>query len=301
MIRRIRRAAVAPTMGAPCHCPAACPRRSPRGWGAGRTSCRCSSPSSSSGSASGRCCRSCPSTSGSTASTSRRSASSSPRGPRRASSANRSSAGWPIGSRGCRSWSPATLGPGSSSSCRSSSSGRRPFLVLRALQGLSTAVYDPAARGYITDATPPERRGEAFGLYGAAQMGGLVFGPAIGGLGSALVRRDRFRLHLRRDQLVRRGTRDRAAGPRVSRARAGIARAPRSTRRSSPARPTLVHGADEPAALRPGAGPTRMGLLNRLLIAAILVNIGGNFAAGTYDVVWSIFLEGSAPGSSSSA
>ena len=42
--------------------------------------------------------------------------------------------------------------------------GPVPFLVLRALQGLSTAVYDPAARGYISDATPPERHGEAFGL-----------------------------------------------------------------------------------------------------------------------------------------
>ena len=54
------------------------------------------------------------------------------------------------------------------------------FVVLRAGSGLATALYDPAARGYLTDATPPERRGEAFGLYGAAQMGGLLLGPAIG-------------------------------------------------------------------------------------------------------------------------
>src|SRR6478736_5179305 len=63
--------------------------------------------------------------------------------------------------------------------------GIAPFTILRALAGLSTAMYDPAARGYITDATPADRRGEAFGLYGAAQMGGLLLGPAIGGLGSA--------------------------------------------------------------------------------------------------------------------
>ena len=63
--------------------------------------------------------------------------------------------------------------------------GAGPFIVLRALAGLSTALYDPAARGYISDATPVDRRGEAFGLYGAAQMGGLLLGPAIGGLGSA--------------------------------------------------------------------------------------------------------------------
>ena len=43
------------------------------------------------------------------------------------------------------------------------------FVLLRALSGLGTAMYDPAARGYLTDATPPERRGEVFGLYSAAQ------------------------------------------------------------------------------------------------------------------------------------
>ena len=61
------------------------------------------------------------------------------------------------------------------------------FLLLRAGSGLSTAAYDPAARGYLTDATPPERRGEAFGLYSAVQMGGLLLGPAIGAFGA-----DRF-------------------------------------------------------------------------------------------------------------
>jgi MFS family permease len=58
------------------------------------------------------------------------------------------------------------------------------FIVLRGIVGLATAIYDPAARGYLTDATPPERRGEAFGLYGAAQMGGLLLGPAIGAIGA---------------------------------------------------------------------------------------------------------------------
>src|SRR5213076_3289439 len=63
--------------------------------------------------------------------------------------------------------------------------GAAPFIVLRALAGLATSIYDPAARGYIADATPADRRGEAFGMYGAAQVGGLLLGPAIGGLGSA--------------------------------------------------------------------------------------------------------------------
>src|SRR6478609_4277084 len=62
--------------------------------------------------------------------------------------------------------------------------GTLAFVLLRAGSGLATAAYDPAARGYLTDATPPDRRGEAFGLYGAVQMGGLLLGPAIGALGA---------------------------------------------------------------------------------------------------------------------
>ena len=58
------------------------------------------------------------------------------------------------------------------------------FLLLRAGAGLGAAIYDPAARGFLTDATPPDRRGEAFGLYGAAQMGGLLLGPSIGAFGA---------------------------------------------------------------------------------------------------------------------
>src|SRR6187551_3869361 len=58
------------------------------------------------------------------------------------------------------------------------------FVLLRAGSGLATAIYDPAARGFLTDATPPDRRGEAFGLYGAAQMGGLLLGPTIGAFGA---------------------------------------------------------------------------------------------------------------------
>src|SRR3954453_2072806 len=34
--------------------------------------------------------------------------------------------------------------------------GIAPFAILRALAGFATAMYDPAARGYITDATPED-------------------------------------------------------------------------------------------------------------------------------------------------
>lgn len=172
--------------------------------------------------------------------------------------------------------------------------GPLPFLVLRALQGLSTAVYDPAARGYITDATPPERHGEAFGLYGAAQMGGLLFGPAIGGLGSAwfggigfvfvfggissFVAALAIGLRVREE-------------PGRGRHRAGAS----FDGTEFPGRPALVRdgrAAESGEASVADVRPARLGLANRLLVAAILINIGGNFAAGTYDVVWSIFFDG---------
>ncbi len=60
------------------------------------------------------------------------------------------------------------------------------FVALRFLAGLSTAAYDPAARGMVVDATHPDERGEAFGFYGAFQIAGFVIGPAIGGIGATI-------------------------------------------------------------------------------------------------------------------
>lgn len=164
------------------------------------------------------------------------------------------------------------------------------FLVLRALQGLSTSIYDPAARGYITDATAPERRGEAFGLYSAAQMGGLLFGPAIGGLGAAAFGGIAFVFVFG------------ALSSFLAAAAIGwlVRESPLAERHATsasfdaaefPGRPMLVggdEGFDDGAGRRPS---TAANLANRWLVAAILVNVGGNFAAGTYDVVWSIFLD----------
>jgi MFS family permease len=167
--------------------------------------------------------------------------------------------------------------------------GPAPFLVLRALQGLSTAMYDPAARGYITDATPPERRGEAFGLYGAAQMGGLLLGPAIGGLGAAAFSGIGFVFMFG------------AASSFVAALAVGLrVREPTMIERQHAvasfdatdvsARPRLAaERVERPGPREPRARPMR--LANRLLVAAILLNVGGNFAAGTYDVIWSIYLD----------
>jgi MFS transporter, DHA1 family, multidrug resistance protein len=179
--------------------------------------------------------------------------------------------------------------------------GAAPFVVLRGLAGLATSIYDPAARGYITDATPADRRGEAFGMYGAAQMGGLLLGPAIGGLGSAFFGGVAFifvfgaissfiaaaaiaiRVHEQPRAIdgQRTGNLDLtefAHEPDHLTARAR--RAPADASASSGN--GTVQVADEAPA----------SLANRLLVAAILFTIGGNFAAGTYEVIWSLYLRG---------
>ncbi|MDO7840909.1 TCR/Tet family MFS transporter [Sphingomonas immobilis] len=51
----------------------------------------------------------------------------------------------------------------------------------RVIAGVAGAVYGPA-NAVIADVTPPEKRGAAFGLMGAAFGVGFIIGPAIGGL-----------------------------------------------------------------------------------------------------------------------
>ncbi|HET7472510.1 MAG TPA: MFS transporter [Candidatus Limnocylindrales bacterium] len=167
--------------------------------------------------------------------------------------------------------------------------GIGPFIVLRALAGLSTALYDPAARGYITDATPADRRGEAFGLYGAAQMGGLLFGPAIGGLGATIFGGVAF-------IFVFGGAASLVAAAAIAMRVRELPRIP--VGRVVSARDVTDYGSGAADLVRrrsvatrddPGRGPTS--LANPWLAAGILFTIGGNFAYGTYEVVWSLFLQ----------
>jgi len=175
------------------------------------------------------------------------------------------------------------------------------FVVLRAGAGLATAVYDPAARGYLTDATAPSRRGEAFGLYGAAQMGGLLLGPAIGSFGAgrfggiafvfvfgglaAIVAAIAIALRVRET-------------PHPTRTHPGPAHGPTEFPPEDPGtagRAAAAVDADRAggaAAGGPFGGLTPASLWNRGLIAAIVLNAGGYFAGGTYEVIWSLFLDG---------
>ncbi len=55
------------------------------------------------------------------------------------------------------------------------------FVVVRFAEGAVAAAYLPSARALISDAIPPERRGEAFGIYSAFFNTGFLLGPALGG------------------------------------------------------------------------------------------------------------------------
>ena len=142
------------------------------------------------------------------------------------------------------------------------------FIVARLAAGICAAVYGPAARGYLVDANPPERRGETFGLYGAAQMGGLMIGPAIGGIAAAATNEPTVVFWVAAVALA------------LSALLVGV---------RMPDLPRGVHNAAE-AALEADAAirPTR--LANRLLATAIVFSIGAFFAGGTYEVVWSLYL-----------
>jgi MFS family permease len=175
------------------------------------------------------------------------------------------------------------------------------FVLLRAGAGLGAAIYDPAARGFLTDATPADRRGEAFGLYGAAQMGGLLIGPSIGAFGAAQfggiafvfvfsaiaavvaavgialrVREERYERHVHPTPSP-----DSTTFPPDSPFLEGRLAADLAADSVRQAAPDVT-----------GRQSQAMRLLNRGLIAAIVINIGGYYGGGTYEVIWSLFMEG---------
>ncbi len=161
------------------------------------------------------------------------------------------------------------------------------FIALRALAGLSAAIYDPAARGYLVDANPADRQGETFGLYGSAQMGGLMLGPAIGGVAAAVTHQPTIVFWV-------------AGATLLASALVILVRVPETPRPAEPAsvgREAADGQSDGSVAAAAGgeAGsndfasrPSR--LVNQLLIAAIAFNVGSYFAGGTYEVVWSLYL-----------
>jgi MFS family permease len=147
------------------------------------------------------------------------------------------------------------------------------LILTRVGAGLCAAIYDPAARGYLADANPPERQGETFGLYGAAQMGGLMLGPAIGGIAAGLTGNPTTPFWMASIFVF-------AAGVLVW---ARVREIPHVARE-------VQAQADATADSEPAAVRRPMRLRNRLLVAAIVIGMGSYFAGGAYEVVWSLYL-----------
>jgi MFS family permease len=154
------------------------------------------------------------------------------------------------------------------------------FIVLRLGSGLASAMYDPAARAYLVDANPPARQGEAFGLYGAAQTGGLMLGPAIGGVVAAIAGSPNVVFWVAGVAMVVSAVMIRLRVPELAHVHAGEAPTPEEAEAAEQADP------------EPGTTgwrrPTR--LLNVLVVAAICFNIGIYFAYGSYEVIWSLYM-----------
>lgn len=173
------------------------------------------------------------------------------------------------------------------------------LFILRFLGGVFAAMYDPAARGTIVDATDEDERGEAFGLFSAAQMGGLIFGPVLGSLGAAVVGGFGFPFVLTAVMCV--------AGA----AYLGIALpagAPRVVRPGTRGRAPIVEsswaelGSDSPELASrvarqsesDGAGrevAPWSAFLNRPFLAALTLNFGLYCSVGVYEVIWSLYME----------
>ena len=160
------------------------------------------------------------------------------------------------------------------------------LFLLRLLAGASAGMYDPAARGIIVDATEEGERGEAFGLFAAFQMGGLLFGPVLGAFGAALGGGYGFPFALTGGLALVSAVYLAVALPSGGVRRVGFAAGPVSDR------PGVVTGAEVAAAGEPGLVQAPMGhLFNRLLLAALVMNLGFALAIGVYEVVWSLYLE----------
>ena len=187
------------------------------------------------------------------------------------------------------------------------------LIVLRLLGGFGAAMYDPAARGYLVDATPEGERGEVFGLYQAAQMGGIVVGPGIAALGAQVWSGYAFpfvfgsvaclaaTIYLAFALVPRRMLPGQASGP--ARARIGpasfadyggdspqlAARRFAELERAGGGAASRAGPAGRPAVAEPAP---LGGLLNRWFGAAVIMNFGLYLAIGVYEVVWSLYMRG---------
>ena len=147
------------------------------------------------------------------------------------------------------------------------------LFALRFIAGAATGLYDPAARGMIVDATDEDERGEAFGFYGAFQVGGFAVGPVIGAFGIAFFGGYAFPFFFTGLLAVMGALVIYRFVPRYPK--------------------TQHHDRAEAAGRSPSEkapqAPLRA-LINRPLIAALVLAFGLHLSFGTYEVIWTLYL-----------
>ncbi len=175
------------------------------------------------------------------------------------------------------------------------------LFILRFISGLAVSMYDPAARGTIVDETEDDERGEAFGLYSAAQMGGFIFGPVIGAVGAAAVGSFAFAfvaagvscmvavVYLFVAFHPRVQAAHPTAGPRPTSRRAPLTEG--SYAQLGPDSPEVAQRVIEASRLEPPTRAPLRELWNRPFVAALIMNFGIYFAIGVYEVVWALYLQ----------
>jgi MFS family permease len=183
------------------------------------------------------------------------------------------------------------------------------LFALRFLYGLAVAMYEPAARGFLVDTTDEGERGEAFGLYNAASMGGLVLGPVIGAFATSVVGGYGFPfvfsavMHLVAGVYLFRALPERRLKP----LKVGVAPASATASAATSHSPKLAEGwsteleRDWPPLRQPapdrGArtasdapqAPLRE-LLNPSFLGATVMNFGFYSSVGVYEVIWSLYM-----------
>lgn len=139
------------------------------------------------------------------------------------------------------------------------------LIGLRFIQGLGAAAFRPGSRAVVADLVPEGERGIAYGWLSGADMGGLIVGPALGGVLAVFGRATVFEV----------------TGLAMLLAAAVLAFALGSESLRSGALPSAsVQGAAD--AWRLGAAAVR---------GVVMLSLGIGFLYGVYNVVWSLFMK----------
>jgi MFS family permease len=137
------------------------------------------------------------------------------------------------------------------------------FVGLRVLQGVGLALLYPSFRAMIADATPVDRRGQAYAAVAAAFSGGMLFGPTLGGIVVRMLDVDALFFV--------------AGGAEILVSISGY---------------LLLRGAGGAGTvMRLGERVPYRELLNRPLYAALMLGFGGQFQMGLFIGIWAIYLD----------